>query len=223
MPSSAHIIPGIQGVVFGVAIVVVILLAPEGMFWRLRDCVHRRGRTWSADGAGRRSRRDAAPCSGRELPSRCRGDGRRRDPVGARTVEELRRPEGGAERRLRRAARRDPRHHRPERRRQDHGFQPAQRLPARRTRGSVLLDGPATSIGRKPLPALRAPASAAPSRSCGRSLRMSVADNVVVGAYVRADTDAEATPARGATRSPASGCPRCAPPRRRAHHQASCA
>ena len=29
--------PGIQGVIFGMAIIVVILLAPEGVFWRVRD------------------------------------------------------------------------------------------------------------------------------------------------------------------------------------------
>jgi branched-chain amino acid transport system permease protein len=32
-----NIIPGIQGVVLGIAIVLVILLAPEGIFWRVRD------------------------------------------------------------------------------------------------------------------------------------------------------------------------------------------
>jgi branched-chain amino acid transport system permease protein len=32
-----HIIPGIQGVVYGTAIIVIILLAPEGIYWRLRD------------------------------------------------------------------------------------------------------------------------------------------------------------------------------------------
>ena len=30
-------VPGIQGVVFGLAIIAVILLAPEGLYWRLRD------------------------------------------------------------------------------------------------------------------------------------------------------------------------------------------
>ena len=30
-------LPGIQGVIFGFAIVVVILAAPEGLFWRVRD------------------------------------------------------------------------------------------------------------------------------------------------------------------------------------------
>jgi ABC-type branched-subunit amino acid transport system ATPase component/ABC-type branched-subunit amino acid transport system permease subunit len=32
-----HIVPGIQGVVYGVAIIAIILLAPEGIYWRLRD------------------------------------------------------------------------------------------------------------------------------------------------------------------------------------------
>lgn len=35
------LIPGIQGVVFGVAIVAVILLAPEGLFWRVSDLLRR--------------------------------------------------------------------------------------------------------------------------------------------------------------------------------------
>ncbi|NEI72552.1 ATP-binding cassette domain-containing protein [Rhizobium lusitanum] len=37
-----HIIPGIQGVVFGVAIVLIILLAPEGIFWKIRDLLQPR-------------------------------------------------------------------------------------------------------------------------------------------------------------------------------------
>ena len=32
-----NIVPGIQGVVYGIAIVLVILLAPEGIYWRVRD------------------------------------------------------------------------------------------------------------------------------------------------------------------------------------------
>jgi branched-chain amino acid transport system permease protein len=35
------IVPGIQGVVYGVAIVAVILLAPEGVFWKVKDMVTR--------------------------------------------------------------------------------------------------------------------------------------------------------------------------------------
>ena len=37
-----HVIPGIQGVIFGLAIVIVILVAPEGLFWKMRDFVYRR-------------------------------------------------------------------------------------------------------------------------------------------------------------------------------------
>jgi ABC-type branched-subunit amino acid transport system ATPase component/ABC-type branched-subunit amino acid transport system permease subunit len=35
--------PGIEGVIYGLAIVVVILAAPEGIFWRLRDALRKRG------------------------------------------------------------------------------------------------------------------------------------------------------------------------------------
>jgi ABC-type branched-subunit amino acid transport system ATPase component/ABC-type branched-subunit amino acid transport system permease subunit len=34
--------PGIQGVIFGVAIVAVILIAPDGLFWKIRDILRRR-------------------------------------------------------------------------------------------------------------------------------------------------------------------------------------
>ncbi len=32
-----NIVPGVQGIVYGIAIILVILLAPEGIYWRLRD------------------------------------------------------------------------------------------------------------------------------------------------------------------------------------------
>jgi ABC-type branched-subunit amino acid transport system ATPase component/ABC-type branched-subunit amino acid transport system permease subunit len=34
-------IPGIQGVVYGIAIILVVLLAPEGIYWRVRDWLRR--------------------------------------------------------------------------------------------------------------------------------------------------------------------------------------
>jgi ABC-type branched-subunit amino acid transport system ATPase component/ABC-type branched-subunit amino acid transport system permease subunit len=37
-------LPGIQGVIFGLAIICVILLAPEGLFWKIRDVWRRRRR-----------------------------------------------------------------------------------------------------------------------------------------------------------------------------------
>ncbi len=38
-----NVLPGIQGVVYGVAVIAVMLIAPEGVFWRVRDRL-RRGR-----------------------------------------------------------------------------------------------------------------------------------------------------------------------------------
>ena len=35
-------LPGIQGVIFGLAIICVILLAPEGLFWKVRDLLRKR-------------------------------------------------------------------------------------------------------------------------------------------------------------------------------------
>ena len=43
-----NMIPGIQGVVYGLAIVAVILIAPEGVFWKIRDLLRRRGRSAGA-------------------------------------------------------------------------------------------------------------------------------------------------------------------------------
>ena len=37
-----HILPGIQGVIYGLTIMLVILLAPEGLFWKVRDVMARR-------------------------------------------------------------------------------------------------------------------------------------------------------------------------------------
>src|SRR6185503_7632135 len=38
-----HVVPGIQGVVYGFAIIAIILLAPEGVYWRVLDRLARRG------------------------------------------------------------------------------------------------------------------------------------------------------------------------------------
>jgi branched-chain amino acid transport system permease protein len=35
-------VPGIQGVIYGLAIIAVIRLAPQGIFWKLRDALHER-------------------------------------------------------------------------------------------------------------------------------------------------------------------------------------
>ena len=49
-----NVIPGIQGVVYGVAIVAVILLAPEGVFWKIKDMLLR-CRASKAPDAGRQN------------------------------------------------------------------------------------------------------------------------------------------------------------------------
>jgi branched-chain amino acid transport system permease protein len=38
-----HIVPGIQGVVYGLAIIGIILLAPDGIYWRIHDRLGARG------------------------------------------------------------------------------------------------------------------------------------------------------------------------------------
>lgn len=48
----SHIVPGIQGVIYGLAILLVAKWLPEGVYWRLRDGVLRRVR-WLAMGPSR--------------------------------------------------------------------------------------------------------------------------------------------------------------------------
>ena len=47
-----HIVPGIQGVVYGLAVIVIILLAPEGIYWKVRDRLAARRAAAGAIGAG---------------------------------------------------------------------------------------------------------------------------------------------------------------------------
>ena len=46
-----EVVPGIQGVVYGAAIIGIMLLAPEGLYWSLRDRLARRGGHALAPGA----------------------------------------------------------------------------------------------------------------------------------------------------------------------------
>ena len=41
-----NVLPGIQGVVYGIAIIVLIIVAPEGLFWKARDLI---GARWRRD------------------------------------------------------------------------------------------------------------------------------------------------------------------------------
>lgn len=62
-----HVLPGIQGVIFGVAIVAIILLAPEGIFWRVRDALLAR-RSAGPSAAPEAVVADAAPANVVPLP-----------------------------------------------------------------------------------------------------------------------------------------------------------
>jgi branched-chain amino acid transport system permease protein len=62
------VIPGIQGVVFGIAILAVILVAPEGVFWKIRELMRRRS-TDRLDAARRGELRAGEPAHS-ELPTR---------------------------------------------------------------------------------------------------------------------------------------------------------
>ena len=183
--------PGIQGVIYGLAIICVILLAPEGLFWKVRDFLRKRS---APPAAAKPSAPDvpvAAAVPAAPAPSRPKR------PVGTGDVvlevRNLSRSFGGLK-----AV-------------QDVSFKLRQNEILgiigpngagkttlfnllngflRPGTGEILLDGREMS-GRKPHELCEA--------GIGRTfqimrpfLRMSISDNVVVGAYVRAKTDAEA-------------------------------
>ncbi|KRR14039.1 branched-chain amino acid ABC transporter [Bradyrhizobium valentinum] len=182
--------PGIQGVIYGLAIICVILLAPEGLFWKVRDFLRKR----SASPAAKTSSGPDIPAAAvpsAPAPSRSERFPGTGDVVlevrnlsrsfgGLKAVQDvsfkLRRneilgiigPNGAGKTTLFNLL---------------NGF-------LRPGTGEILLDGREMS-GRKPHELCEA--------GIGRTfqimrpfLRMSTSDNVVVGAYVRAKTDAEA-------------------------------
>jgi ABC-type branched-subunit amino acid transport system ATPase component/ABC-type branched-subunit amino acid transport system permease subunit len=181
--------PGIQGVIYGLAIICVILLAPEGLFWKIRDFLRKRS---AAPVAATPTTSDVTTAASAELvplrPKQSAGTG---DVV--LEVRNLSRSFGGLK-----AV-------------QDVSFKLRQNEILgiigpngagkttlfnllngflRPGTGQILLDGREMS-GRKPHELCEA--------GIGRTfqimrpfLRMSISDNVVVGAYVRARTDAEA-------------------------------
>ena len=182
--------PGIQGVIFGLAIICVILVAPEGLFWKLRDFLRRRPAPQAVATSSAPAQLAGAPIAAAKppRPERSQGSG---DVVlevrnlshsfgGLKAVQnvsfKLRRndilgtigPNGAGKTTLFNLL---------------NGF-------LRPGTGEILLDGRDMS-GRKPHELCEA--------GIGRTfqimrpfLRMSISDNVVVGAYVRARTDAEA-------------------------------
>lgn len=69
-----NVIPGIQGVVYGIAIVAVILLAPEGVFWKVRDMLGRR-ESASEPRLSKTLAGNKAPAKAGNLPVQEFGDG----------------------------------------------------------------------------------------------------------------------------------------------------
>ena len=182
--------PGIQGVIFGLAIICVILVAPEGLFWKLRDFLRKRSASQAVATSSAPAPLAAAPIAAAKppRPERSQGSGDvvleirnlSRSFGGLKAVQnvsfKLRRneilgiigPNGAGKTTLFNLL---------------NGF-------LRPGTGEILLDGRDMS-GRKPHELCEA--------GIGRTfqimrpfLRMSISDNVVVGAYVRAKTDVEA-------------------------------
>jgi branched-chain amino acid transport system permease protein len=181
--------PGIQGVIFGLAIISVILVAPEGLFWKFRDFLRKRPAPRVAATPSTPDPLAAVPTApnpSRRKKSQDAGDvvlevrNLSRSFGGLKAVQnvsfKLRQneilgiigPNGAGKTTLFNLM---------------NGF-------LRPGTGEILLDGRDMS-GRKPHALCEA--------GIGRTfqimrpfLRMSISDNVVVGAYVRAKTDAEA-------------------------------
>jgi len=180
-------LPGIQGVVYGVAIIALIVLAPEGMYWKTRDFLRtRRGASEEAPPAAPPAAVAApipiAPCAARQVGDDVVLDVRdiSKQFGGLKAVEavsfQVQRgmilgiigPNGAGKTTLFNLL---------------NGFQ-------KPDRGQVFLGG-VDMVGRKPSQLCKA--------GVGRTFqimrpfkRMSVRDNVRVGAYVRAKSEAEA-------------------------------
>jgi branched-chain amino acid transport system permease protein len=184
-------LPGIQGVIYGLAIICVILLAPEGLFWKVRDFLRKRSAPQIAVASNVPDAQlaDVVPLvAPRTRPVRSPSDedvvlevkNLSRSFGGLKAVQDvsfkLRRneilgiigPNGAGKTTLFNLM---------------NGF-------LRPGTGEILLDGRDMS-GRKPHELCEA--------GIGRTFqimrpfqRMSISDNVVVGAYVRAKTDTEA-------------------------------
>jgi ABC-type branched-subunit amino acid transport system ATPase component/ABC-type branched-subunit amino acid transport system permease subunit len=182
-------LPGIQGVIFGLAIICVILVAPEGLFWKVRDLLRKR----SAPQVVPPRASDTVLASIAALPRRSRPQRSEKAEDIVLEVRNLSRAFGGLK-----AV-------------QDVSFKLRRNEILgiigpngagkttvfnllngflRPDQGEILIDGRNMS-GRKPHELCEA--------GIGRTFqimrpfqRMSIADNVVVGAYVRTRTDAEA-------------------------------
>jgi branched-chain amino acid transport system permease protein len=187
-----HIIPGIQNVIFGLAIVILILAAPEGMFWKARDFVYRRWPHLVAAAPDAVATTPGAPCSGTKpvKPSLAAATD---SATPILSVRGLSKSFGGLK-----AV-------------QNVGFEVSRGSilgiigpnGAGKTTAFNLLNGFLRPDAGQIVLEGRDVTRRKPHHLCaagvGRTFqimrpfaRMSVADNVVVGAYVRADTDTEA-------------------------------
>jgi ABC-type branched-subunit amino acid transport system ATPase component/ABC-type branched-subunit amino acid transport system permease subunit len=188
--AGSHL-PGIQGVIFGLAIICVILVAPEGLFWKVRDLLRKRSSPQIATPPRAPDTLLAAAVVA--LPKRSRPQRSEATEDIVLEVRNLSRAFGGLK-----AV-------------QDVSFKLRRNEILgiigpngagkttvfnllngflRPDQGEILIDGRNMS-GRKPHELCEA--------GIGRTFqimrpfqRMSIADNVVVGAYVRTSTDAEA-------------------------------
>jgi ABC-type branched-subunit amino acid transport system ATPase component/ABC-type branched-subunit amino acid transport system permease subunit len=182
-------LPGIQGVIFGLAIICVILLAPEGLFWKVRDIWRRRQLEQTPSQAADATA--TATVTQLPLPARRDRPGEQEDVIlevrnlsrafgGLKAVQnvsfKLRRneilgiigPNGAGKTTVFNLL---------------NGF-------LRPDGGEVLLEG-RDMFARKPHELCKA--GVARTFQIMRPFqRMSISDNVVVGAYVRAKTDTEA-------------------------------
>jgi branched-chain amino acid transport system permease protein len=180
--------PGIQGVIFGLAIICVILLAPEGLFWKIRDVL--RSRKLAQTPA--EPVNETVSATVRQLPVATRRD----QPVSDDVILEVRnlsRSFGG----LKAVQNVSFKLHRneilgiigPNGAGKTTLFNLLNGFLKPDT-GEVLLEG-TNMVGRKPHDLCES--GVARTFQIMRPFpRMSIADNVVVGAYVRAKTDAEA-------------------------------
>ena len=204
-----NILPGIQGVVYGAAIIVIMLAAPEGLFWTIRDRLFRRALPPPAPLAAatpvpRVTSAAQSPAPLLEVTGLSRSFG------GLRAVSEVS---------FRGRRGRDPRHHRPQRRRQDHAVQRAERRAdgrcgqrdARRAIDAGPQGAPGLPHGRRPhLPGgaqLSAPAAA--GQRDRRRLRRRTAGRSGGGRGRRRAGIASgciARPARRPGNSPTSSC-----------------
>ena len=219
---AGNALPGIQGVVFGLAIVCVILLAPEGLFWKVRDLWRRRHAVTTviraagctSDGNDHADCRVDAARSGRAAPDGChprsprtcraRSAASRRSRTSASSVSAseilgIIGPNGAGKTTLFNLL---------------NGF--LRPMPAKSCSTA------ATCRGRKPHELCEARRRRGHSRSCARFRACRCSDNVMVGAYVAPDRRRSKSSSRP-MRSHASACRRSQDAhRRRTHRPRSC-